>query len=60
MRFAHDELTVQCIIPKASKPIIDKIDEALAEHYGFSPIERDFLINYDIKYRMGQNGGEAD
>jgi hypothetical protein len=60
MRFAHDELTVQCIIPKASKPIIDQIDEALAEHYGFSRIERDFLVNYEIKYRMGQNGEEVE
>ena len=56
MRFKHDELTVQCIIPKASKPVIDEIDGALAEHYGLSAIVRNLLINYDIKYRMGQNG----
>lgn len=36
-----------------SKPIIDKIDELLAEHYGFTEEELDFIINYDIKYRMG-------
>jgi hypothetical protein len=32
--------------------IIDEIDSVLAEHYGFSDEELDFIINYDIKYRM--------
>jgi hypothetical protein len=36
-----------------SKHIIDEIDKVLAEHYGFSEEELDFIINYDIKYRMG-------
>ena len=40
---------------KRSKPIIDKIDRVLAEHYGFTEEELDFIINYDIKYRMGRN-----
>lgn len=38
---------------KQSKPIIDEIDKALAKHYGFTEEELDFIINYDIKYRMG-------
>lgn len=38
---------------KKSKPIIDEIDKVLAEHYGFTEEELDFIINYDIKYRMG-------
>jgi hypothetical protein len=37
-----------------SKPIIDQIDTVLAEHYGFTEAELDFVINYDIKYRMGK------
>lgn len=37
-----------------SKPIIDEIDNILARHYGFSEEELDFIINYDIKYRMGK------
>ena len=43
-----------------SKPIIDEIDELLAKHYGFTEEELDFIINYDIKYRMGDelNAGE--
>jgi hypothetical protein len=37
-----------------SKSIIDKIDRVLAEHFGFTEEELDFIINYDIKYRMGK------
>ena len=36
-----------------SKPIIDNIDKALAAHYGLTEEELEFIINYDIKYRMG-------
>ncbi len=43
--------------PKAAKPIIDEIDYVLAEHYGFTDEELDFIINYDIKYRMGLGSG---
>ncbi|MBV9229187.1 MAG: hypothetical protein JOZ18_07725 [Chloroflexi bacterium] len=41
-----------------SKPIIDEIDRMLARHYGFTDEELDFIINYDIKYRMGHVNGE--
>ena len=43
---------------KHSKLIIDKIDNALAYHYGFNEEELDFIINYDIKYRMGDDLNE--
>ena len=39
--------------PRHSKSIINKIDCVLAQHYGFTDEELDFIINYDIKYRMG-------
>ncbi|MDE0483662.1 MAG: Eco57I restriction-modification methylase domain-containing protein, partial [Candidatus Poribacteria bacterium] len=39
--------------PRHSKSIIDEIDRVLAKHYGFTDEELDFIINYDIKYRMG-------
>ena len=55
MRFTHDVLTVQCIYPKASKPILDEIDAVLAGHYGFTEEELDFIVNYDIKYRLGRD-----
>ena len=46
-------MDIQCIYPKASKSIIDAIDGLFAAHYGFTEEELDFIINYDIKYRMG-------
>ena len=55
MKFKHDHLRVQCIIPKFSKPIIDEIDTVLARHYGFTAEELDFILNYDIKYRLGRD-----
>ena len=42
-----------------SKPIIDEIDAVLARHYGFTEEELDFIINYDIKYRMGRDAADA-
>ena len=47
-RVVYDEF-----YPRHSKHIIDKIDRLLAQHYGFTDEELDFIINYDIKYRMG-------
>jgi hypothetical protein len=46
--------------PRLSKPIIDEIDKVLARHYGFSDEELDFIINYDIKYRMGKELENTD
>ncbi|MEI7840469.1 MAG: DNA methyltransferase [Methylococcaceae bacterium] len=37
-----------------SKNTMDEIDKVLAAHYGFTEQELDFIINYDIKYRMGK------
>lgn len=38
-----------------SKSIIDQIDLVLSQHYGFTEEELDFIINYDVKYRMGKD-----
>jgi len=44
-----------------SKPVINDIDKALAGHYGFTDEELDFIINYDINYRMGaENDGNDE
>jgi hypothetical protein len=48
-------ITVQYFNFRPSKPIIDEIDRVLARHYGFTDEELDFIINYDIKYRMGDD-----
>ena len=44
--------------PSKSKPILDEIDRVLAQHYGFTDEELDFIINYDIKYRLGAESEE--
>lgn len=40
---------------KKSKAIIDKIDTVLAKHYDFTNEELDFIVNYDIKNRLGKD-----
>ncbi len=46
--------------PRHSKPIIDQIDRLLAKHYGFTEEELDFIINYDIKYRVGRDSANEE
>ena len=58
-RISKDVLTqFDSFYPAKSKPIIDEIDKLLARHYGFTEEELDFIINYDIKYRMGDELNE--
>jgi hypothetical protein len=38
-----------------SKSILDEIDRVLARYYGFAAEELDFILNYDIKYRLGRD-----
>lgn len=45
---------------KKSKPLIDEIDSILAQHFGFTPLELDYIVNYDIKYRMGSSLFESE
>jgi len=44
--------------PRDAKPIIDEIDRVLARHYGFTAEELDYILNYDIKHRLGAEEGE--
>ncbi|MFZ5922439.1 MAG: hypothetical protein ACOYY3_15435 [Chloroflexota bacterium] len=45
---------------------IGALDSMLARHYGLPPVgdasdeELDFIINYDVKYRMGAELEEDD
>ena len=54
------DVTVQYFNFRLSKSIIDEIDTSLAKYYGFTSEELDFIINYDIKYRMGKELEEED
>ena len=44
---------------QSAKGYIDEIDRRLATHFALPPSVVDAVINYDIKYRMGQ-GTEVD
>jgi hypothetical protein len=56
----HGVMHIQSFQPRLSKPIVDKIDRLLSKHYGFTDEELDFIINYDIKYRMGRGAGSDE
>lgn len=43
-----------------SKEIFDEIDTLLAASYGFTQEELDFILNYDIKYRLGRENQSDD
>lgn len=43
-----------------SKSIIDEIDKVLAQHYKFNSDELEFIINYDIKNRLGKEKEAED
>ena len=34
--------------------MMDLIDQELASHYEFTDEELDYVVNYDIKFRLGQ------
>jgi hypothetical protein len=36
------------------------IDKNIAKRYGFTEEELDFIINYDIKYRMGDELNDSE
>ena len=55
-----DELEETNFNVQKAKLIIDEIDRVLAQHYGFTDEELDFIINYDIKYRMGLTGNQEE
>jgi hypothetical protein len=52
-RVEYDEFN-----PRLCLPTIREIDRILAHYYGFADEELDFIINYDIKYRMGRDSGD--
>jgi len=62
-KYKTGDVEFQQFFPQKSKSIIDEIDTVLAEYYSFTEEELDFIINYDIKYRMGKdldNGEEEE
>ncbi|HUQ93319.1 MAG TPA: DNA methyltransferase [Bryobacteraceae bacterium] len=52
------DVEVETFRPRNAKDIVDEIDRTIAKQYGFSSEEEDFIINYDIKYRLGADVDE--
>lgn len=46
--------------PKQSKTVLDSIDAVIARSLGLSAEQLDFILNYDIKYRMGRDAQAED
>jgi len=45
--------------PNRMECLTEQTGRALARHYGFTDEELDFIINYDIKHRMGREDQEG-
>ena len=60
LHYTSDRVEYDEFYMKESKAIIDKIDSVLAKHYGFTKEELDFIINYDIEYRMRSELNEEE
>ena len=54
------DVEVETFRPRHAKDIVDEIDRTLATQYGFTDEEEDFIINYDIKYRLGADADEEE
>ncbi len=54
------QMSIQNIFPRLSKSVIDQIDQVLAHHYGFNESGLYFIVNYDIKYRVGADDDTGD
>jgi hypothetical protein len=39
--------------PRLSKDVLDEIDLVIGAEFGLSKAQQDFLLNFEIKYRMG-------
>jgi hypothetical protein len=55
-----DNIEIESFRLNLSKNILDRIDETISRLYSFSEQELDFVINYDIKYRMGEELIDSD
>lgn len=53
-------LEIQSYQPRLSKHIIDEIDKILSKHYDFTDEMLDFILNNDVKYRMGSELNKND
>ncbi|MNH46444.1 hypothetical protein D3C79_1092270 [compost metagenome] len=53
-------VTLESVNHQLAKTFVDKIDKILAKYYGFSEEELTFILNYDLRFRMGKEGIEDE
>jgi hypothetical protein len=53
-------LLIESVNSGSVKDILDEINRVLAGHYGLRVEEFDFIINYDLKFRLGQDGNDGE
>jgi SAM-dependent methyltransferase len=58
--YPSGSVTYEEYYPARAKEILDQIDGILARHYGFTADELEYILNYDLKYRMGRDDAEHD
>ena len=60
VRVYKGKKAVECLSFRVnqSKSIIDEIDQVLGQYYDFTDKELDFILNYDIKYRLEREDEE--
>jgi hypothetical protein len=46
--------------PKKSKPFVDEIDRVLCPLFALSAEELDYVLNFDVKFRLGQDYDEGE
>lgn len=52
------EVRLQSFKPGLSKPVLDRVDHVIARHLGLTERQLDFIISYDIKYRLGADDAD--
>jgi len=52
------KVVYQEFYPGKSKHIIDQIDDVLADHYGFTEQQKNFIKSFDKRFRMGEEDGD--
>lgn len=53
-------LHIQTFNYGACKSIVDEIDAIIAKHFGLTAAELEYIVNYDIKYRLGADADEDE
>ncbi len=55
----RDGVKYQEFYPGKSKPLIDEIDRELARSYGLTETETEFVVSYDLKFRLGKAASQS-